>query len=114
MVYRFGFRTGSSPSFDRRKRGVDADTKVGIVACRTVTGAIENGRVQELNDLRVERTDRGGCIDGVNTSFVRTISNGARAIPAIPAADITTTKEVRGEGEERISSPPAYDDAGES
>lgn len=114
MVYRLGFRTGSTPSFDRRKSGVDADIKVGIVAFRIVTGAIENGRVQELNDLKVERTDRGGCIEGVNISFVRTISRGARTIPATPAAEIATAREMRGEGEERISSPPAYVDGGES
>lgn len=114
MEYRFGLRTGSTPRFNRRKSGVDADINVGTVAFNIVTGAIENGRVQELNDLRVERIDRGGCIDGVNISFVRTISRGARTIPAIPAAEITTASEVRGEGEDRISSPPAYVDSGES
>lgn len=114
MVYRFGFSTGSTPSFDRRNSGVDADIKVGIIAFKIVTGAIENGRVQEFNDLSVERMDRGGCIDGVNISFVRAVSNGVRMIPAIPAADITTTREVRGEGDDKISSPPAYADGGES
>ena len=93
---------------------MDADIKVGIVAFKIVTGAIEKGSVQELKDLKVERTDRGGCIDGVNISLVRTISRGARTIPAIPAAEMTTAREVRGEGDERISSPPAYVDGGES
>lgn len=106
MVYRFGFSTGSTPSFDRRNNGVDADMKVGTIAFRTVTGAIESGRVQEFNDPSVERMDRGGCVDGVNMSFVRAISNGARTVPAIPAADTATTREVRGEGEDRISRPP--------
>lgn len=106
IEYRFGFRTGSTPIFDRKINGVDVDIKVGIIAFRAVTGAMESGRVQELIDLSVDRMDRGGCVDGVNMSLVLAISSGARAIPVIAAAETTTASEVRGEGEDRISSPP--------
>ena len=40
-------------------------------------------------------------------SLVRTISRGARAIPAMPAEDTATNKEANGEGDDNISSPPA-------
>lgn len=106
-VYRFGFSTGSTPSLDRRNKGVEADINVGITALRIVIGAIANGRVQEFKDLRTERMDRGGCVEGVSINFVRAVSKGARTIPAIPAADTTTARDVRGEGDDRISTPPA-------
>lgn len=57
---RFGVNKGSTPSFDRRNKGVDADNKVGSAACKNATGAIENGRVQEDKDRKVESMDRGG------------------------------------------------------
>jgi hypothetical protein len=106
IVCKFGFSTGSTPSFDRRNRGVEADINVGIIAFKIVIGAIAKGRVQELKDLRTDRMDRGGCVEGVSINFVRAVSKGARTIPAIPAADTTTAREVRGEGDDRISTPP--------
>lgn len=45
-------------------------------------------------------------MEGVSISFVRAISKGARITPAMPAAETATAKEERGDGEERISSPP--------
>ncbi len=108
IVYRFGLRSGSTPSFDRKNKGVDADMKVGIIAFKIVTGAIESGRDQEFNDFNADRIDRGGCVEGVRISFVRAVSKGARTMPAIPAADTTTASEVKGEGDESISNPPAY------
>ena len=39
-------------------------------------------------------------------SLVRAISRGASITPAIPAAETATAKEERGDGEDRISSPP--------
>ena len=57
---RFGVNNGSTPSFDRRNKGVDTDNKVGNVACRKATGAIENGIVQEDKERKVESMDRGG------------------------------------------------------
>lgn len=46
MAYRFGVSNGSMPSFDRKKRGVDAEISVGRVECKNAVGAIEKGRVQ--------------------------------------------------------------------
>lgn len=60
IANRFGVINGSTPSFDRKNKGVDADSKVGSTACRTVTGAIENGIVQEDKVRIVESMDRGG------------------------------------------------------
>ena len=46
MEYMFGVSSGSMLNFDLRNKGVDAETKVGSVECRTAIGAIENGSVQ--------------------------------------------------------------------
>lgn len=81
--------------------------KVGRVVYKTVTGAMDNGNVQEGRDLRVDIIDRGGCVEGVRISFVRAISRGARRIPAMLAAETVTAREMSGDGEDRISSPPA-------
>ena len=94
------------PSFDRKKRGVDAEIRVGRVECRMVVGAIENGNVQLGRVLRVAIMDRGGWVDGVRISFVRAMSIGARMTPATPAADMATPSEARGDGEDRMSRPP--------
>lgn len=104
--YKFGVSTASTPSFDRRNKGVDTDINVGSVACKIVTGAIQNGSVHDDRDLRVDAIDRGGCVEGVRISFVRAISRGARMIPAIPAAETVTARDISGDGEDRISSPP--------
>lgn len=80
--------------------------KVGKVEWRSAVGAIEKGNVQLGKVLRVARIDRGGCVEGVNISFVLAISIGARRIPAMPAAETATASELRGDGEERISRPP--------
>ena len=74
---------------------------------RNVTGAMAHGSVHEDSDWRVERIDRGGCVEGVSMSWVRAISRGARKRPVIPAADTDTARDVSGEGEARISRPPA-------
>ena len=54
--------------------------------------------------------DRGGWVEGVSMSFVRAISSGAKITPASPAAETATAREDKGEGEERMSRPPVYDD----
>ena len=95
------------PSFDRKKRGVDAEIRVGRVECSMVVGAIDNGNVQLGRVLRVAMIDRGGCVDGVRISLVRAMSIGARMMPAIPAADTATVSEARGDGEDKMSRPPA-------
>ncbi len=100
-------RRGSIPSFERRKRGKEAERRVGRVEWRSVTGAIAQGRVQEDRDWRVESMERGGCVDGVRMSWVRAMSRGARSMPVTPAADMATAREVRGEGDARMSRPPA-------
>ena len=46
-------------------------------------------------------------MDGVRINFVLTISSGARMMPAIPAAETATANEVKGEGDDKTSSPPA-------
>lgn len=94
-------------NFERRKRGKDVDSKVGSVEWKNVTGASAHGRVHEESDWRVERIERGGWVEGVSMSWVRAMSRGARSMPAMPAAETATAREVNGEGEARMSSPPA-------
>lgn len=106
-AYRFGVRNGSIPIFDRRKSGVEAEIKVGTVECKIVVGAIERGSVHEGRVWRVARIDRGGWVEGVSISFVRAMSSGARKMPARPTAETETRREFIGEGEDRISRPPA-------
>jgi len=60
IAYIFGVMSESIPSFDRRKRGVDADMRVGSVECRSVAGAIETGAVQLGRLFRVATIERGG------------------------------------------------------
>lgn len=108
IAYNVGVIKGSTPNFDRKKRGKDADIRVGSVECKNVTGAMENGRVHDGRDCKVESNERGGCVEGVRMSFVLAISRGARSTPVIPAADTAMAKDVKGEGEARISRPPAY------
>ncbi len=105
-AYAFGVSTGSTLSFERRKSGSEADMKVGRVECRKATGAMDHGKVHEERVLRVDITDLGGWVDGVSMSFVLAMSNGAKIIPAIPAAETAIASEAIGAGEERISSPP--------
>ena len=45
-------------------------------------------------------------MEGVSISCVRAMSRGASIIPARPAAETETRREVRGEVEDRMSSPP--------
>lgn len=97
---------GSIPSLALRNSGVEAEMKVGSVACRIAVGAKENGSVHVGNVLIVAMMERGGCVEGVRISFVRAMSRGARTIPAIPAAETATAKEDSGEGEQRMSRPP--------
>jgi len=107
MAYIFGVSNGSIPSFERKKRGVDAEMNVGSAECRIVGGAMENGNVQLGRLLSVARIDRGGWVEGVRIIFVRAISSGASSVPAIPAAETATTSEESGEGDDSKSSPPA-------
>lgn len=104
--YMVGVTTGSTLSFERRNRGSEADMKVGSVECRNVTGAIDQGNVQDESVLRVDITDLGGWVEGVSMSFVLAMSNGAKRIPAMPAADTAIASEAIGVGEESMSSPP--------
>ena len=97
----------SIPNLVLSSRGVEADMRVGRVECKSVTGAIENGRVQEGSERRTGRIDRGGCVQGVSIIFVRAISKGARIMPAMPAAETATSSDANGDGEESTSSPPA-------
>ena len=64
--------------------------KVGSVACSTTVGASEIGKVHVGKDFRVAMMERGGCVEGVRVSFVRTMSRGARTMPAMPAAETAT------------------------
>ena len=57
---RFGVRNGSIPNFDRRNNGVAAERKVGIVACKSVTGAIMSGSDRDGKEFNVARIVLGG------------------------------------------------------
>lgn len=46
-------------------------------------------------------------MEGVSINLVLAMSKGARIMPAIPAAETATTKDVNGEGEDKTSNPPA-------
>ncbi len=46
-------------------------------------------------------------MQGVRISFVLAVSSGARIMAAIPAAETATARELRGEGDDKMSSPPA-------
>ncbi len=93
-------------NFERRNSGRDVDSKVGRVEYRIVTGAIDHGSVHDDRDFRLDKTDRGGCVEGVSMSFVRATSRGANNIPAMLAAETATTSEAIGDGDDRMSRPP--------
>lgn len=57
---RFGVRSGSIPNFDRRNNGVAAERNVGIVACKSVTGAIVSGSDRDGKDFKVAIIVLGG------------------------------------------------------
>ena len=111
-MYAVGVVSGSIPNRDRRTRGVEANINVGRIECRKVTGAIDSGSTHEPIDLIVGRIERGPFVEGVNSSFVLAISSGARANPAIPAAETETSRESRGDGEENKSSRAREDGEG--
>lgn len=97
---------------ERRNSGVAAVIRVGIVECRNVIGAIEDGTIQEGNACSDFSRERGGCVEGVSINLVLAISSGASRRPAIPAALTAAAKLVKGDGEERTSRPPMLDDIG--
>ena len=103
-AYAVGVITGSRPRRDLRSRGVDAEISVGSVECRKVTGAIDAGSAQEPRDLMVDKVEREPFVEGVRSNLVLAMSSGARTSPAIPEADTETSKERRGDVEERTSS----------
>lgn len=105
-TYRPEVCRGSTRSLERKNNGRDVDMKVGIVECRSVTGAMDHGKVHDERELRVGRTDLGGWVEGVSMSLVLAMSSGARIIPANPAANTTIEREAIGTGEESISRPP--------
>ncbi|KAL8709517.1 MAG: hypothetical protein Q9220_005759 [cf. Caloplaca sp. 1 TL-2023] len=82
------------------------------VEWRNVTGAIDSGSVEDERELNVDRTDLGGCVDGVSMSFVLAISSGANSMPARLAAETAIASEAAGVGEESISRPPTDPAAG--
>ena len=47
-------------------------------------------------------------------SLVRVISRGDRSTPANPAADAETKRELSGDGEESMSSPPGLKELGDT
>lgn len=109
-AYMFGVSSGSMLSFERRKSGNDVEISVGSVECKNVTGAIDHGKVQDDRVFKVDKTDLGGCVEGVKMSFVRAISRGARMIPARLAADTAMASDDIGAGDDRMSKPPAEPD----
>ena len=99
--------TGSILNLERRNKGVETDISVGNVEFSIAAGAIEKGNVQLGSVFKVASIDLGGCVEGVNKSFVRAMSRGASIMPAKPAADTATASEAKGEGDDSISRPPA-------
>lgn len=79
---------------------------VGSVEYNNVIGAREKGRVQPGSDCRVGMSERGGCVEGVRIRYVRAMSSGARRRDARAEAVTETSREERGEGDERMSRPP--------
>lgn len=106
IEYKLGVKIGSMPNLERRNKGVEAETNVGIVEFSIAAGAIEKGNVQLGSVFKVARIDLGGWVEGVRMSFVRAISRGASIMPAKPAAETATASEAQGEGEDNISRPP--------
>ena len=106
-AYKFGVSSGSIFNFDRRNKGSDVEMKVGSIECKIVIGAIEIGSIQDGSVCRVDMIDRGGCVEGVSMSFVRAISRGARITPAILAAATATARDAIGDGDDKMSMPPA-------
>lgn len=51
-------------------------------------------------------------MQGVRINLVRAMSRGARTAPAMPTAETATTSEERGDGEDRMSSPPELNNNG--
>lgn len=108
-AYMLGVSTGSIPSRERRKMGVEAEMRVGSVECRKVPTAMEGGTIHEGRDFSVGMRERGGCVDGVSISLVRAMSIGARMTPAMPAALTAVARLIKGFGDEVTSRPPTAD-----
>ena len=51
---------GSTPSLERKNKGIEAENRVDSAECIIVTGAIDKGNDQVDNDFKVESIDRGG------------------------------------------------------
>ena len=59
IAYRFGVKRGSIPSLERKKRGVDAEIKVGVTAYKVVIGASDKEHIQEGKVYSVPIIERG-------------------------------------------------------
>lgn len=94
------------PNRLRKNSGVDAESIVGSAECNSVTGAREMGRVQLGSICRVGMSERGGCVEGVKIRYVRAMSSGARSMAASAEAVTETSRDERGDGDERMSRPP--------
>jgi hypothetical protein len=101
-----GVRIGSTPSVERRKRGVEEDINVGTQACMMVAGRRLGETEKEGRRERQGYIDRGEEEMGVTMRRVRTISRGARRVAAMAVAATATPSEVSGLGLSKISSPP--------
>ena len=110
--YMLGVSTGSIPNLERRNNGVETEISVGIVEFSIAAGVIEKGKVQLGSVFNVATIDLGGCVEGVRMSFVRAMSRGASMMPAKPAEETATASEARGEGDDNISRPPAWETDG--
>ena len=106
--YCAGVIRGSIFSVFLSRSGVVVEKREGRVEWMRVAGRMLVGAVQEESSRRQGITPRDvlAVVVGVSISRVRTISSGARTVPATAAAATAIDSEARGEGESMISSPP--------
>jgi hypothetical protein len=93
-------------SVERRKRGVDEETRVGTHACIMVAGRRAGEMEREGRRERHGYIDRGEEEMGVMIRRVRTRSRGARRVAAMAVAATATPSDVNGFGLSSTSRPP--------
>lgn len=93
-------------SVERRKRGVDEETRVGTQACIMVAGRRAGETEREGRRERHGYMERGEEDIGVMIRRVRTRSRGARRVAAMAVAATATPRDVNGFGLSSTSRPP--------
>lgn len=104
--YVVGVKMGSMLSVERRMRGVDEDTRVGMHAWRSVAGRRRGDTEKDGSRERHGYMERGWEDMGVAMRRVRIRSRGARMVAAMAVAATAMARDVSGLGESIISKPP--------